>query len=73
MPGHGPLANKADLVAFRDMLVKAEKNIQALIDAGKNEAEVIAAKPVAELDKEWGDGFLPSDMWVKIVYSGMVK
>ncbi|MEZ0121411.1 MAG: MBL fold metallo-hydrolase [Candidatus Reddybacter sp.] len=73
MPGHGPLANKADLLAFRDMLAKAQANIQALIDAGKNEAEVIAAKPLAELDKEWGDGFLPSDVWVKIVYSGMVK
>lgn len=73
MPGHGPLASKADLVAFRDMLVVAEKNIQALIAAGKNEAEVIAAKPLAELDKEWGDGFIPTDVWVKIVYSGMVK
>ena len=73
MPGHGPLASKADLVAFRDMLVVAEKNIQALIAAGKSEADVIAAKPLAELDKEWGDGFIPTDMWVKIVYSGMVK
>ncbi len=73
MPGHGPLASKADLVAFRDMLVVAEKNIQALITAGKSEAEVIAAKPLAELDKEWGDGFIPTDVWVKIVYSGMVK
>ena len=73
MPGHGPLASKADLVAFRDMLVAAEKNIQALIAAGKTEAEVIAAKPLAELDKEWGDGFIPTDVWVKIVYSGMVK
>ncbi|OUS10720.1 MBL fold metallo-hydrolase [Gammaproteobacteria bacterium 53_120_T64] len=73
MPGHGPLATKADLVAFRAMLAKAQANIQALIDAGKNEAEIIAAKPLAELDKEWGDGFLPSDVWLKIVYSGMVK
>ncbi len=73
MPGHGPLASKADLVAFRDMLVVAEKNIRALIIAGKNEADVVAAKPLAELDEEWGDGFIPTDMWVKIVYSGMVK
>lgn len=73
MPGHGPLASKADLVTFRDMLVVAEKNIQALIAAGKNEADIIAAKPLAELDKEWGDGIIPTDMWVKIVYSGMVK
>lgn len=73
MPGHGPLASKADLTAFRDMLLKVEENIQTLIDAGKNESEVLAAKPTAEFDKEWADGFLPADMWVKIVYSGMVK
>ena len=73
MPGHGPLASKADLIVFRDMLEKAQANIQALIDAGKNEAEVILAKPVAEFDKDWGDGFILSDVWVKIVYSGMIK
>ncbi|MBQ0720608.1 MAG: MBL fold metallo-hydrolase [Gammaproteobacteria bacterium] len=73
MPGHGPLANKADLLAFRNMLAQAQANIQALIDGGKTEAEVVAAKPLAKLDKEWGDGFLPSDVWVKIVYSGMIK
>ena len=73
MPGHGPLASKAELVAFRDMMVTAQANIQALIDAGKNEAQVVAAKPLAALDKAWGDGFLSSDVWTKIVYSGMTR
>lgn len=73
MPGHGPLATRAELVAFRDMLVTAQKNIQSLIDAGKTEEEIIAAKPLASLDKVWGDGFIPSDVWVKIVYGGMKK
>lgn len=73
MPGHGPLASKADLLAFRNMLAKAQANIQALIDEGKSEAEIVAAKPLAKLDKEWGDGFIPTDVWVKIVHSGMIK
>ena len=71
MPGHGPLASKAELQAYHDMLVQAETNIQALKDAGKSLDQVVAAKPTAALDAEWGDGFLNADVWVGIVFSGM--
>ncbi len=71
MPGHGPLANKADLQAYHDMLVTAETNIRALKDAGKNLEQVVAAKPTAALDAEWADGFLNADTWVMIVFAGM--
>lgn len=73
MPGHGPLAGKAELQAYRDMLVRAEKSIRKLVEAGKTEDQVVAAKPTAALDANWGKGFLPPDMWVRIVYSGMKK
>lgn len=73
MPGHGPLAGKAELQAYHDMLVRAEKSIRKLVDAGKTEDQVVAAKPTAALDTNWGKGFLPPDMWVRIVYSGMKK
>ena len=43
VPGHGPLATKADLVAFRDMMVAARDRMVALIKAGKSEDEVVAA------------------------------
>jgi glyoxylase-like metal-dependent hydrolase (beta-lactamase superfamily II) len=71
IPGHGPLANKADLVAYRVMLAAARTNIQALVAAGKTEQQVVAAKPTATLDAQWGDGFLTPDVWVGIVYQGM--
>ncbi len=73
MPGHGPLAGKAELQAYHDMLVRAEKSIRKLVEAGKTEEQVVAAKPTAALDATWGKGFLPPDMWVRIVYSGMKK
>ncbi len=73
MPGHGPLAGKAELQAYHDMLVRAEKSIRKLVEAGKTEDQVVAAKPTAALDATWGKGFLPPDMWVRIVYSGMKK
>jgi cyclase len=54
VPGHGELATKADLVVFREMLVTSHDRIKKLFDEGKTEAEVIALKPLADLDATWG-------------------
>jgi glyoxylase-like metal-dependent hydrolase (beta-lactamase superfamily II) len=55
VPGHGELATKADLVVFREMLVTSHDRIKKLFDEGKTEAEVIALKPLADLDATWGN------------------
>jgi glyoxylase-like metal-dependent hydrolase (beta-lactamase superfamily II) len=73
IPGHGPLADRAQLQANHDMLVTARDRIHKLMAAGKSRDEVVAAKPTADLDEEWGDGFLKPDVWVGIVYDGMTK
>lgn len=53
VPGHGGLAVKSDLAAFRDMLVTSRDRIEKLFNEGKSEAEVVALKPLADLDKTW--------------------
>jgi glyoxylase-like metal-dependent hydrolase (beta-lactamase superfamily II) len=55
VPGHGPLATKADLIVFRDMLMASHDRIKKLFDEGKSEAEVLAAKPLADLDATWAN------------------
>ena len=55
VPGHGPLATKADLVTFRNMLVTSHDRIKKLFDEGKTEQEVVALKPLADLDATWGN------------------
>ena len=55
VPGHGPLATKADLMVFRDMLVTSHDRIKKLYDEGKSEEEVVAAKPLADLDATWAN------------------
>jgi glyoxylase-like metal-dependent hydrolase (beta-lactamase superfamily II) len=55
VPGHGPLATKADLVTFRNMLVTSHDRIKKLVDEGKTEAEVLALKPLADLDSTWAN------------------
>jgi len=54
VPGHGPLATKANLQEFRDMLATVRDRVKKLYDAGKTEEEVLAAKPLADLDTKWG-------------------
>jgi cyclase len=51
--GHGPLAAKADVQEFHDMLVTSAERIKKLFDAGKTEQEVLDAKPLADLDAKW--------------------
>ena len=53
--GHGPLANKADIAVFREMLVTSHDRIKKLFDEGKSEDDVLAAKPLGDLDSTWGN------------------
>jgi glyoxylase-like metal-dependent hydrolase (beta-lactamase superfamily II) len=73
IPGHGALANKADLQRFHDMLVKVRANIQSLIDQGKTEDEVVAAKPSAEFDATWGQGFMNAEQFNRFAYQSLKK
>lgn len=55
VPGHGPLATKADLGIFRSMLVTSHDRIKKLYEEGKSEAEVMELKPLADLDATWSN------------------
>ncbi len=73
IPGHGPLATKADLKAYRDMLAAVSGNIRAQIKAGKTAEQVIASKPTAKYDDVWGKGFLPPEKFVAMLYGNLKK
>jgi cyclase len=70
VPGHGPLGNKADLTKSRDMLVVARDRVQKLKTAGKSADEIVASKPLADLDSAWGH-MLSSDIFVQMIYSAL--
>lgn len=69
VPGHGPVADKAALTAYRDMLVTVRDRVLKLKAGGRSLAEVTAAKPTADLDAMWGKGFMPANDFVAIVYN----
>jgi glyoxylase-like metal-dependent hydrolase (beta-lactamase superfamily II) len=73
IPGHGALASKADMQRFHDMLVEVRGNIQTLIDQGRSEDEVVAAKPTAEYDAGWGGGFMNAESFTRFAYQSLKR
>ena len=71
VPGHGPMGDKATLIKYRDVLTIVRDRVKILKDAGKSADETVAAKPTADLDAAWGNGFMKPDLFVNIVYSSL--
>jgi len=71
IPGHGPLSNKSELQTYRAMLSRMQEKLTMFKQQGKTLEEVVAAKPSAEFDAQWGNGFLNADTWVAIVYNAL--
>jgi glyoxylase-like metal-dependent hydrolase (beta-lactamase superfamily II) len=71
IPGHGPPAsNRAELLAYRDMLLTVRDRVALLKRQGRSLAETVAAGPTADLDGKWG-GFLSPAMFTKLVFMGV--
>jgi glyoxylase-like metal-dependent hydrolase (beta-lactamase superfamily II) len=71
IPGHGRLAARADLRAFRDMLVAVRAKVQAELAAGRSLEDVKAAGLTKEWDESWGRGFIRPDAFVESVYRSL--
>jgi len=71
IPGHGPMAKRADLKVFRDMLAAVRDKMKPLVAAGKTLAEVQAAKPTQAFDEKWGKGFLKPEQFVAVAYASL--
>ena len=71
VPGHGPIADRNQLVAFRDMLVAIRKNVADLKTKGLTVDEVIAAKPTSAFDATWGQYVIGPEFFTRLVYRGL--
>ena len=68
IPGHGPLAGKAELADYVAMLTGIRDNVRRMVTQKKSLAQVLAAKPSGAWDARWGKGFLKPDDFVTTVY-----
>jgi glyoxylase-like metal-dependent hydrolase (beta-lactamase superfamily II) len=69
--GHGAVGGKGDLVLFRDVLVELRDKVAALKKQGRTLVEVVAAKPSARYDVEWGRSFMTPSAFLELVYQGV--
>ena len=67
IPGHGAVATRADLKAYRNMLNEIVGKIEAAVSAGKTLDEVKAMKPADGFGVNTS-GFISADRFIEMVY-----
>jgi glyoxylase-like metal-dependent hydrolase (beta-lactamase superfamily II) len=73
VPGHGPVATRAELAAYRDMLVAVGRRVRELAEQGRNLEEVLAAEPTAAFDARYGAGGVSSDRFVRLLFEDVSR
>ena len=73
IPGHGPLSDRAQLVAYRDMLVSVRDRVRAAIDAGQTLEQVLAARPTRDFDAKWGGSFVRPESFIRTLYQDLSR
>jgi len=67
IPGHGPMSNQAELIAYRAMIGEVVSRVEELKGQGMTLEEAIAAKPLADIDRGEG-GFIGPDDFITAVW-----
>ncbi|HEY7447905.1 MAG TPA: MBL fold metallo-hydrolase [Vicinamibacterales bacterium] len=75
IPGHGRVADEADVVEYRDMVTILRDRIQYLIKKGMTLEQVKAARPTFEYDGRYGAATGPwtTDMFVEAAYKDLSR
>jgi glyoxylase-like metal-dependent hydrolase (beta-lactamase superfamily II) len=68
VPGHGPLSNRAELVAYGEMLRGFRARVAELKQQGKSLDQIIAAKPTAKYDAIWAGQFISPELLIGFIY-----
>ncbi len=71
IPGHGPMATRTDLIAYRDMLKTVIDSVATGIKSKKSLAQIQATKPAAKW--EVPGAFISGDAFVKAIYESLRK
>lgn len=70
IPGHGPMATKADLISYRDMLKTVIGAVKQAREDGKSLEQIQAMKPAAQWDVN-KDAFIKGDAFVEAVFKSL--
>ena len=75
VPGHGAPSGKADLAAYRDMLVGVGRKVREAVERGETLEAILAAHPTAEFDERFArpGAYVPPDEFVRCVYEDLTR
>jgi len=71
VPGHGPLATKRELKAYRDMIKTVRDRVVAGIAVGKSLEDILASEPTREFDAQYATDRVGGDGFVAMVYQSL--
>ena len=71
IPGHGPVASRSELVAYRAMLADIRSKVAAGIRAKRSLAQIQATKPAAPYGM--AEGFIKPDQFVAFVHESLTR
>jgi cyclase len=71
VPARGEVTDGDTVQAFVEMLTTVRQRVQQMIDAGRSEQEVVAARPTAEFDGRWGHGRVAPEAFVREIYESL--
>ena len=69
VPGHGPLSDKADLQATRDMLERIHTLVRPMHDDEMDIEAIIGAEPLKGIDTGMEGGFLNQEQFLRVLKS----
>ena len=75
IPGHGPVSNRAELAAYRDMLVAVGRKLREAVEKGMGIEAILGTKPTAEFDARfWHPGAIVApEEFVRSVYRDLAS
>jgi len=73
IPGHGPMGTPDDLRDWLQVIRATRESVQNLIDRGLSEDEVVAARPTAEFDEQYGGGFMNPENYNRLLYQSLSR
>ena len=73
IPGHGPVANRSQLTAYRDMLATVRIRVARAKSQGMTAEQFLNANLLADLDSRWGKGFMTPAQFAAVAYSAVSR
>lgn len=68
VPGHGPVADRGDVLDTIDTLQTAHDRLSNLKQDGNSLEQTIAAKPLTDIEEDWGGVMFTADRWIEVVW-----